>query len=72
MFSIDKKLIQLSVLALLLVVIIVPKMVLSQTTLSQSVTVTGNVSVTGSVSKGSGTFVIDHPLDPEDKLLYHS
>ena len=32
----------------------------------------GNVSVTGSVSKGSGTFKIDHPLDPENKYLYHS
>jgi hypothetical protein len=31
-----------------------------------------NVSITGSVAKGSGTFVIDHPLDPENKLLYHS
>ncbi len=32
----------------------------------------GNVSVTGSISKGSGTFKIDHPLDPENKYLYHS
>ncbi len=24
------------------------------------------------MSKGSGSFVIDHPLDPENKLLYHS
>lgn len=32
----------------------------------------GNVSVTGSLSKGSGTFKIDHPLDPENKYLYHS
>jgi len=28
--------------------------------------------VTGHISKGSGTFVIDHPLDPKNKLLYHS
>jgi hypothetical protein len=34
--------------------------------------VTGNFSVTGAIGKGSGTFVIDHPLDPENKLLYHS
>lgn len=34
--------------------------------------VTGNISILGAVSKGSGTFVIDHPLDPENKLLYHS
>ena len=26
----------------------------------------------GSISKGSGTFKIDHPLDPENKYLYHS
>jgi hypothetical protein len=32
----------------------------------------GNVNVTGSLSKGSGSFVIDHPLDPENKLLRHN
>lgn len=32
----------------------------------------GNIQVTGSLSKGSGTFKIDHPLDPENKYLYHS
>jgi hypothetical protein len=32
----------------------------------------GNVSITGSIAKGSGTFKIDHPLDPENKILYHS
>ncbi len=32
----------------------------------------GNVQITGSLSKGSGTFKIDHPLDPENKYLYHS
>jgi hypothetical protein len=32
----------------------------------------GNVEVTGTLSKGSGTFKIDHPLDPENKWLYHS
>jgi len=36
------------------------------------VRVQGNLQVTGSVSKGSGTFMIDHPLDPENKFLYHS
>lgn len=33
---------------------------------------TGNLSVTGSLSKGGGSFKIDHPLDPENKYLYHS
>lgn len=28
--------------------------------------------ITGSISKGAGTFVIDHPTDPANKLLYHS
>ncbi len=32
----------------------------------------GNLQVNGSVSKGSGSFKIDHPLDPLNKNLYHS
>jgi hypothetical protein len=32
----------------------------------------GNVQVTGSLAKASGSFKIDHPLDPENKYLYHS
>ncbi|MBS1771489.1 MAG: hypothetical protein JST82_01425 [Bacteroidetes bacterium] len=32
----------------------------------------GNVTVTGTLAKGGGTFKIDHPLDPENKYLYHS
>ncbi|MFT7421593.1 MAG: hypothetical protein ACI9QN_002524 [Arcticibacterium sp.] len=32
----------------------------------------GNLTITGSVAKVSGTFKIDHPLDPENKYLYHS
>ena len=32
----------------------------------------GNVQVTGSLSKGAGSFKIDHPLDPANKYLYHS
>jgi hypothetical protein len=32
----------------------------------------GNVHITGSIANGSGTFMIDHPLDPENKYLYHS
>ena len=34
--------------------------------------VVGNMNVSGSLSKASGTFMIDHPLDPENKYLYHS
>ena len=32
----------------------------------------GAVSITGSLTKGGGAFKIDHPLDPENKYLYHS
>jgi hypothetical protein len=28
--------------------------------------------VTGTLTKGGGSFQIDHPLDPENKYLYHS
>ncbi|MEN5297746.1 hypothetical protein ABE530_05245 [Brucella sp. TWI559] len=31
----------------------------------------GTVSVNGALSKGSGTFLIDHPLDPYNKNLRH-
>lgn len=36
------------------------------------VRVYGDLLVSGSVSKGSGSFLIDHPLDPANKYLYHS
>jgi hypothetical protein len=32
----------------------------------------GNLSITGNLSKGSGSFKIDHPLDPANKYLSHS
>lgn len=35
-------------------------------------TITSSLHVLKSISKGSGSFVIDHPLDPKNKLLYHS
>ncbi len=41
-------------------------------TLTDNTLVTGSASVLGALSKGSGTFMIDHPLDPKNKLLYHS
>ncbi|MBK8270174.1 MAG: hypothetical protein IPK83_18500 [Planctomycetes bacterium] len=34
--------------------------------------INGNLTVSGTVSKGGGSFRIDHPLDPENKYLYHS
>jgi hypothetical protein len=32
----------------------------------------GDVNITGNLSKGGGSFKIDHPLDPANKYLYHS
>jgi hypothetical protein len=34
--------------------------------------VSGNLIVTGTLTKGAGSFRIDHPLDPEHKYLSHS
>jgi hypothetical protein len=39
---------------------------------ANAATFIGNVSVSGTLSKGSGTFRIDHPLDPENRYLSHS
>jgi len=33
--------------------------------------VTGNLDVGGSIIKASGTFLVDHPLDPDNKNLFH-
>ncbi len=43
-----------------------------QTTIQGNVLERVNFSVAGDISKASGSFVIDHPLDPKNKLLYHS
>src|SRR5271157_3037469 len=32
----------------------------------------GDVQIDGNLSKGGGSFKIDHPLDPANKYLYHS
>jgi hypothetical protein len=39
---------------------------------STGMSIKGNLTVTGSVSKGSGSFKIDHPLDPANSYLSHS
>jgi trimeric autotransporter adhesin len=41
-------------------------------TITVGTTFSGNLSVTGTLAKGNGSFLIDHPLDPKNKLLYHS
>ncbi len=38
----------------------------------QAALFSGNVQINGSLSKSSGSFKIDHPLDPTHKYLYHS
>ncbi len=38
---------------------------------TERLTVSGNVTISGSIAKGSGTFDIDHPLDPENRNLRH-
>ena len=37
-----------------------------------SLYINGNAEVSGTLSKGGGSFKIDHPLDPAHKYLYHS
>jgi hypothetical protein len=39
---------------------------------SVALSVQGNADVTGTLTKGGGSFKIDHPVDPENKYLYHS
>ena len=45
---------------------------LGRITGSDTVRIPGSLVVTGTVSKGGGSFKIDHPLDPENKTLSHS
>jgi len=37
-----------------------------------NVQTSGNLAVGGMLSKAAGTFKIDHPLDPQNKYLFHS
>ncbi len=57
---------------LILSAVVLPVAVFAVTTLTGNVQFRANLAITGALSKGSGTFVIDHPLDPRNKLLYHS
>jgi hypothetical protein len=61
----------MTVVAVMTALIGVPLLV-GAVTITETSNVTGLASVLGALSKGSGTFVIDHPLDPKNKLLYHS
>lgn len=37
-----------------------------------NVRIVGNLDISGTLTKGGGSFLIDHPLDPENKILRHS
>jgi hypothetical protein len=49
-----------------------PQLPYGQVAIIANVNVASNLDIRGSISKGSGTFVIDHPLRPRTHLLYHS
>ncbi len=74
----SKKGLRIALWAFLLVLVTIPISVYAQFPTHTTITLTGNVSflgnltITGALSKGSGTFAIDHPLDPRNKILYHS
>lgn len=52
--------------------LLVPAAAFAALTITVGTRVLGNLYITGSLSKGSGTFVIDHPLRPRTHVLYHS
>jgi hypothetical protein len=41
-------------------------------TLTGNVKFLGSLLITGALSKSSGTFAIDNPIDPRNSILYHS
>jgi hypothetical protein len=41
-------------------------------TLTGNVKFLGSLLITGALSKSSGTFAIDNPIDPKNSILYHS
>ena len=52
--------------------VLLPQFAFATLQINDAVTINGDLTVTGALSKSSGSFVIDHPLDPKNKLLYHS
>ncbi len=63
---------KLTITVLVSVLFLLPSLSSAVLDLPVNATIRGNLVVTGSFSKGNGTFLIDHPLDPKNKLLYHS
>jgi len=49
-----------------------PQSAAATITFTQSVQFKSSLNINGALAKGAGTFVIDDPLDPAGKLLYHS
>jgi len=61
-----------STILVILIMGLIPFAVVGQITLTGSVDFLQDLSIVGAISKGSGTFVIDHPQKPLTHLLYHS
>lgn len=59
-------------LVVLSALVLMPIGALALTFSGAGVKINGNLNVFGSLTKGSGSFVIDDPLDPANKILYHS
>ncbi len=70
--SFTKRIAALFVLCIMLGAVSVAQGAVSTISITTNTQVASNLDVRGSVSKGSGTFVIDHPLHPRSMLLYHS
>ncbi|PIR83823.1 hypothetical protein COU18_02450 [Candidatus Kaiserbacteria bacterium CG10_big_fil_rev_8_21_14_0_10_51_14] len=56
---------------ILALAVVTPALALA-VTFSGDIQFGGNLAISGTLSKGSGTFVIDHPQKPRTHLLYHS
>ncbi len=62
-----------SLLVFLGLTLLVPAIAFAATlSLTGNVRFMGALNIQGALSKGAGTFEIDHPLDPKNKLLFHS
>jgi len=60
---------------IMLLIVTLPSGVFGQsgsTKITEGSSIRGNLSVTGAFNKSVFTFVLDHPLDPKNKLLFHS
>jgi hypothetical protein len=54
------------------VALVLPATVFATITLNNNVKFVQNLAITGALTKGSGTFEIDDPVDPANKILFHS